>query len=243
MSGTQPIYFISDLHLSFEKKDLVQRFLQFLEHQAVQSQAVYILGDLFDSWIGDDDNTPPNKKIKQALRTLTQSGTTVFLQNGNRDFLMGSRFSQETGVQLLGDYHVIELNGERILLTHGDLLCSDDTAYQAFRQKSRSPEWQHNVLSKPLWLRLIAARWYRVRSHWHKRKKTLEIMDVNPHTVASVMQEHDCFQLIHGHTHRPATHEFYIDEQPAIRRVLTDWKKGPIELLYWDGYHFSSDAI
>jgi UDP-2,3-diacylglucosamine hydrolase len=243
MNVKPSIYFISDLHLSFEKKELVQRFLDFLEHKAVHAQAVYILGDLFDSWIGDDDNTSFSQTIKQALSQRTQSGTQIFLQNGNRDFLIGSQFSQETGVHLLEDYHVMELGTERILLTHGDLLCSDDTAYQAFRQKSRSSEWQNNVLSKPLWLRLIAARWYRLRSHWHKRKKTQEIMDVNQQTVATIMQQFQCQQLIHGHTHRPATHPFILNDQPAVRHVLSDWKKGSIDLLCWDGQQFCFDTI
>lgn len=238
----QEIIFISDLHISLEKKEITRRFLSFLQNRAMQAQAVYILGDLFDAWIGDDDNTPPNKTIKKHLKALTDSGTKVYLQLGNRDFLLGRGFADETGVELLGDYQLIELFGEPTLLTHGDLLCSDDLAYQAFRTKSRTHEWMHNVLSKPLWLRLLAARWYRFRSFFHKRKKTQEIMDVNQKTVADVMRQHGCLRLIHGHTHRPAVHELTIDGKPAQRIVLADWKKRSADILCWreDGFNIET---
>jgi len=177
------ILFISDLHLSLEKPEITRRFLNFLENRAAGAEALYILGDLFDAWIGDDDPTPPNGKIRRQLKQLTDSGTKVYLQPGNRDFLLGERFCRDTGVTLLGDYQVIDLYGVSTLLTHGDLLCTDDLPYQAFRAKSHTPEWMRSVLSKPLLLRLLAARWYRLRSFWHKRKKSQEIMDVNQQTV------------------------------------------------------------
>ncbi len=199
----QDIIFISDLHLALEKKEITRRFLNFLENQARSAVAVYILGDLFDAWIGDDDNTPPNKKIKTHLKQLSDSGTQIFLQQGNRDFLMGKKFCLQTGITLLDEYAVIELNGEKTLLTHGDLLCTDDIPYQQFRIKSHSEEWQQNVLSKPLFVRLLAARWYRFRSHFHKRNKSQEIMDVNQRTVINVMRENHCLRLIHGHPHPP----------------------------------------
>ncbi len=230
----QDILFISDLHIALEKKDITRRFIDFLEHTAVHASALYILGDLFDSWIGDDDNLPPNPKIKQALKKLSDSGTAVYFQAGNRDFLIGDAFAEETGIQLLGDYHVINLFGVQTLLTHGDLLCSDDLAYQAFRQKSRTPQWRQNVLNKPLWLRLLAARWYRLRSFWHKRKKTDEIMDVNPQTVEASLQRFQCLRLIHGHTHRPAVHQLNIDGRPAQRFVLADWKPQSGQYLRWN---------
>ena len=193
-----------------------------MENQASKVSAVYILGDLFDAWIGDDDNTPPNKKIKDQLKKLTDSGTKVFLQQGNRDFLIGQQFCLETGISLLDDYAVIELYGVKILFTHGDLLCTDDIPYQAFRKKSRTKAWQQNVLSKPLIVRLIAARWYRFRSHFHKRKKSQEIMDVNQHAVINVMKENHCFRLIHGHTHRQAIHDFEIDGKKALQKYCID---------------------
>lgn len=215
--------FISDLHLSFDKPQITRHFVHFLQTKAKQAKVVYILGDLFDAWVGDDDFTSPNAQIRRELKQLTDSDVQIYLQRGNRDFLIGERFAKETGVTLLDDYAVIELNGERTLLTHGDLLCSDDIAYQAFRVKSRSLEWQQNVLSKPLLLRLLVARWYRICSFWHKQKKSTDIMDVNQTTVETIMTQHDCTRLIHGHTHRPALHEFMLNGQKVQRFVLSDW--------------------
>jgi UDP-2,3-diacylglucosamine hydrolase len=238
----QNIIFISDLHISLEKVEITRRFLDLLKNQMGQASAIYILGDLFDTWVGDDDTTPPNKKIKSQLKQLTESGTKVFLQLGNRDFLIGKKFCAETGITLLDDYEVIELNGVKTLLTHGDLLCTDDLPYQQFRQKSRTKEWQQNVLSKPLLIRLLAARWYRFRSHFHKRKKSQEIMDVHQQTVIDEMQKHHCLRLIHGHTHRPAIHDFEIDGQVVQRFVLADWKKDSAQLLRWnsEGYEIEN---
>jgi len=237
------LLFISDLHLALEKSEITRRFINFLRHRASQAQALYILGDLFDAWVGDDDNTPPNKAIKHALRELANSGTAIFLLQGNRDFLLGQRFCTETGITLLDEYAVIDLNGQPTLLTHGDLLCSDDLAYQAFRVKSHSHEWQQNVLSKPLLLRLLAARWYRFRSYFHKRHKTQEIMDVNPQTVLDVMQRYGCLTLIHGHTHRPADHEWIINGAVAKRLVLADWKQDAAEALCWNGTGFRRESV
>ena len=237
------LLFISDLHISLEKPEISRRFVDFLQQRAPQAQALYILGDLFDAWIGDDDNTPPNKTIKKALKQLSTAGTRIYLLQGNRDFLLGQRFCDETGICLLDEFAVIELSGQRILLTHGDLLCSDDLPYQAFRVKSHSPEWQQNVLSKPLWLRLLAARWYRLRSYFHKRKKNQDIMDVNQQTVLEALQKHQCRTLIHGHTHRPATHELKIDGYSGQRIVLADWKKHSGECLCWDGAEFLRESL
>ena len=230
----QEILFISDLHLSLEKPEITRRFLAFLENRAPKAAAVYILGDLFDAWIGDDDVTPPSNKIRKQLKRLTGSGTLVYLQQGNRDFLLGKQFCQETGVTLLDDYAVIDLHGTPTLLTHGDLLCTDDLPYQAFRAKSHTPEWRQSVLSKPLLLRLLVARWYRLRSYFHKRKKSQDIMDVNQGTVLEVMRDHNSLRLIHGHTHRPSVHDFEINAQPAQRFVLAAWSKDGGEVLCWN---------
>ncbi|MEQ1636248.1 MAG: UDP-2,3-diacylglucosamine diphosphatase [Methylococcales bacterium] len=227
------ILFISDLHLSLEKPALTRHFVEFIQHRAPQAAKVYILGDLFDVWVGDDDWTPPTGQIRQQLKQLTESGTEVYLQTGNRDFLLGERFCRDTGAQLLGDYALLYLNGVATLLTHGDLLCTDDVAYQHFRVKAHSPAWQQSVLSKPLLLRLLAARWYRLRSFWHKRNKTQDIMDVNQETVLQVMGEHNTWRLIHGHTHRPAVHDFMLNGKPAQRFVLAQWLPEKIELLSW----------
>lgn len=227
--------FISDLHLGLDKPDLTRHFLYFLKTRALQAEKLYILGDLFDTWVGDDDWTPPTGQIRQALKQLTATGTLVYLQVGNRDFLLGERFCQETAVQLLTDYALIDLFGVPTLLTHGDLLCTDDLAYQAFRVKSRGTDWQQNVLSKPLWLRLLAARWYRLRSFWHKRKKSDDIMDVNQATVAQMMRAHGAGRLIHGHTHRPAVHDFELDGKLVQRFVLAQWQPAEVQVLCWTG--------
>ena len=239
----QDILFISDLHLAIDKPEITRRFLAFLEDRASQASALYILGDLFDAWIGDDDPTPPNSKIRKQLTQLTQSGTAVYFQPGNRDFLLGKSFCQETGVTLLNDYAVIDLVGSATLLTHGDLLCTDDLPYQAFRTKSHTLEWQQNVLSKPLLLRLLAARWYRFRSYLHKRKKSQSIMDVNQETVVRVMQEHACLRLIHGHTHRPNIHDFLINQQTAQRFVLSAWCKDAGEVLCWNNKGYQIEVL
>lgn len=237
------ILFISDLHISLDKPEITRRFLAFLEKRASKAEAVYILGDLFDAWIGDDDPTPPNNKIRKQLKQLTDAGTKVYLQQGNRDFLLGDKFCQETGITLIDDYVVIDLHGIPTLLTHGDLLCTDDLPYQAFRAKSHTPEWKQHVLSKPLLLRLLVARWYRLRSHFHKRKKTQEIMDVNQNTVVAVMRAHDSLRLIHGHTHRPGIHDFKIDGLPAQRFVLPAWRKDAAEVLCWNRNGYRMEAI
>ncbi|WP_054772832.1 UDP-2,3-diacylglucosamine diphosphatase [Methylogaea oryzae] len=215
--------FISDLHLSAGRRATVRRFLQFLRHRAPQAERLYILGDLFDAWVGDDDNTPPNRAVKRALRALSDSGTEIYYQHGNRDFLIGERFLRETGCRPLPDHAVIDLYGTPTLLMHGDLLCSDDLPYLAFRALSRTAEWRDNILGKPLLLRLLGARWYRLRSYWHKSKKSGEIMDVNQDTVRETMQRHGATRLIHGHTHRPAVHDFQLDGAPVQRFVLAEW--------------------
>ena len=237
------ILFISDLHLGLDKPEITKCFLNFLKNRARDAEAVYILGDLFDAWIGDDDRTPPNQTIRNHLKALTDDGVSVFLQPGNRDFLIGTLFSSETGIKILSDYHVIELNSVRTLLTHGDLLCTDDIAYQQFRIRARSQNWQKQVLSKPLWLRLIAVRWYRLRSYFHKRGKSTTIMDVNYETVVSVMKDHDCLRLIHGHTHRPGKHSLTIDHLKAERIVLSDWRKNYAEVLCWSDNTFKIETL
>lgn len=239
----QEILFISDLHISLEKPEITRRFLAFLQNRAPKAAAVYILGDLFDAWIGDDDPTPPNNKIRKQLKQLTDSGTRVYLQQGNRDFLLGKQFCRDTGVTLLDDYVVIDLHGTSTLLTHGDLLCTDDLPYQVFRAKSHTPEWQQGVLSKPLLLRLLVARWYRIRSYFHKRKKSRDIMDVNQDTVIKIMRDYTSMRLIHGHTHRPNVHNFEINGQPAQRFVLAAWSKDAGEVLCWNSKGHRREAI
>ncbi len=233
------ILFISDLHLAIEKPEVTKRFLDFLVNYGSNAKALYILGDLFDTWVGDDDFTPPGKKIRAHLKKLTNSGTAVYFQRGNRDFLIGEQFCKETGVTLLEDYAVIDLFGTPTLLMHGDLLCSDDLPYLAFRKKSHTPEWINRVLTKPLLLRILYARWYRFRSFFHKRKKDQEIMDANRDTVIKIMCQYNVQRLIHGHTHRPAIHNIQINQKPAQRFVLAEWKKDSASVLKWSAGGYS----
>lgn len=234
--------FISDLHLSANRPAVVQRFLAFVGRRARRAERLYILGDLFDAHIGDDNNAWPFDAVKRALRHLHDTGTAVFLQLGNRDFLLGERFGAETGATLLGDYAVIDLYGTATLLTHGDLLCTDDVQYQAARLRVRSPAWQAEALAKPLWMRRLYARWYRFKSGLDKGGKSLEIMDVNTDTVAAVMRQHGVRCLIHGHTHRPAIHALDIDGQAARRFVLPEWS-GDEWLLCWDERGFRQEPM
>lgn len=233
------LLFISDLHLSAARPEAVRRFLAFLGRRASGAEALYILGDLFDAYIGDDDDRFPNAEIKRALRILTVNGTAVLFQHGNRDFLLGERFCRETGVELLDDYAVLDVHGTPTLVTHGDLLCSDDVAYQAARQRVRAPEWKRNALAKPLFARRWYARWYRIKSGWDKKGKTAEIMDVNHETVAETMQRFRVLRLIHGHTHRPAVHKIRLGARAGRRFVLAEWADGRAgSVLAWsrDGY-------
>jgi UDP-2,3-diacylglucosamine hydrolase len=221
---SQETVFISDLHLSAAKPELTKLFLFFISTTIHKAERLYILGDLFDAYIGDDDNSSPNREVKAALKTLSEKGTQIFFQHGNRDFLVGEQFCRETGATLLGDYAVIDLYGEPALITHGDLLCTDDTLYQAARVRVRAESWKQSALAKPLLIRQLYARWYRFKSGLDKGKKTLEIMDANPQAVVDAMRSHGTNLLIHGHTHRPAVHELDIDGKPAKRFVLAEWK-------------------
>ena len=230
----QETLFISDLHLSAARPDITRRFLSFIENRAQRAGRLYILGDLFDAYIGDDDNSSPNREVKAALKKLTHDGTKVCFQHGNRDFLVSEGFSQETGAELLGDWAVIDLYGEPALITHGDLLCTDDMLYQAARIRVRAEGWKRNALSKPLFVRQLYARWYRFKSGLDKGKKTLEIMDANPEAIIEAMRRHGSFTLIHGHTHRPAVHDLEIDGTPARRFVLAQWDTAG-QVLRWQG--------
>jgi UDP-2,3-diacylglucosamine hydrolase len=217
------ILFISDLHLGTTRPDVTRRFLAFIRNRAQGIERLYILGDLFDAYIGDDDNSSPNREVKAALKQLSESGTAIFFQHGNRDFLVGELFCRETGASLLGDHALIDLYGEPALLTHGDLLCTDDVPYQVARVRVRSEAWKRNALSKPLFIRQLYARWYRLKSGLDKRKKSQEIMDANPEAVVEIMRRFGVRKLIHGHTHRPNIHDLEIDGIPARRFVLAEW--------------------
>ena len=215
--------FISDLHLDPERPAITDLFLDFLGTRAVGSEALYILGDLFEAWIGDDDSGTMNDAVCHGLKVCTEAGTPVFVMHGNRDFLLGTAFAERCGCTLLNDAARIELYSTPTLLMHGDLLCTDDTEYMSFRDMVRDPGWQAALLSKPLDERRHMAQEMRASSHEQTSGKAESIMDVNAGAVGRVMTEYHVQRLIHGHTHRPAIHDLEIAGQPAQRIVLGDW--------------------
>jgi UDP-2,3-diacylglucosamine hydrolase len=225
------LLFISDLHLSSQRPALTRLFIDFLRHQALGAGALYILGDLFDVWIGDDDDPLP--AVRQGLRALTDSGTACWIMQGNRDFLLGRRFARATGCRLLRDPWRLELDGEAILLTHGDRLCTDDIAYQRFRQRVRNPLVKQLFLWAPLARRQRIARDYRQRSAAAMADKPREIMDVNATAVRAQMRRFGVTRLIHGHTHRPGDHRLSLDGRPVLRQVLADWRDEQGEALVY----------
>ena len=219
------VLFISDLHLEAERPDITRAFLHFLSTRARKAQALYILGDFFEVWIGDDAMTPFQHDIAAALRRLSDSGTRIYLMHGNRDFLLGKAFCREAGCTLLGDPHVVSLNGEKVLLMHGDSLCTLDIGYQKMRRLLRNPLSLFILRNLPLSTRHKLARKLRSESRSQTRMKASDIVDVTPDEVQRVMARHGVKTLIHGHTHRPAVHELLVDGQPARRIVLGDWDK------------------
>lgn len=215
--------FISDLHLDAELPQVTRLLEAFTEQESAAADAIYILGDLFEAWVGDDDDRPATRHFIDILRRMTATGTPVYVMHGNRDFLLGEKFCEETGCKLLPDPSVVELYGKHVLLMHGDSLCTDDVEHQRTRELLRSPAWQSEFLAKPLAERIKLAQQYRHMSREQTRNKPDAIMDVNPGAVAAVMREHGVDELIHGHTHRPAIHDISIDGKPAQRIVLGDW--------------------
>lgn len=219
-----PVLFISDLHLSPERPAINRSFFAFLRNEARAAAALYILGDLLDYWIGDDDlDLPFHAAVAAGLRELSASGCPVYFLPGNRDFLIGSRFAQAAGLQILADPTLIELAGVPTLLMHGDTLCTTDLAYQEFRAKVHDPAWQRALLAKPLAERRAIAFSLLQDSRVEKGTKSSDIMDVTPDAVEQVLREHRCPRLIHGHTHRPARHEYLIDGMRCERWVLGPW--------------------
>jgi UDP-2,3-diacylglucosamine hydrolase len=216
--------FISDLHLCGARPAITGLFLDFLRRRARSADALYILGDLFEYWIGDEAVEQEEfRAIVRGLRELTASGTPVFVMHGNRDFLMAHGFETATGCHLLADPARIDLHGTPTLLMHGDSLCTDDVEYMAFRAQVRNPAWQREFLAKPVAERDRIVRDFREISKSSTASKKPEIMDVNQNAVEAIMREHDVQRLIHGHTHRPKEHVFTLDSRPARRMVLGDW--------------------
>lgn len=215
--------FISDLHLEESRPDITAAFLRFVDRRAAQAQSLYILGDFFEAWIGDDERTPLQEQVAAALKSLSDSGTRVFLMHGNRDFLIGEDFCNRAGAILLDDPVVVNLYGTPTLLMHGDSLCTADVEYQKFRTSMRNVQWQKTFLARPLADRQLVARQLRDISMARNKGKEELIMDVTQKEVVEVMESHGVQRLIHGHTHRPAEHELEANGQPAKRIVLGDW--------------------
>lgn len=236
---SEEFLFISDLHLSPERPIITKRFIHFLQTRAPLSTRLYILGDLFDNWIGDDNPEPPNGEVIDALKQLSNRGTKLFLQHGNRDFMIGQRFAKATGLSLMDDYTVIDLFGANTLLMHGDLLCTNDTSYLEYRTKTHNQNFQQKILQLPLFLRRALVKWIKIRSHFQKKNKASKIMDVNQKTVIETMKKHSACYLIHGHTHRFNVHKFTIDGKSSQRIVLEEWDhRGSILCWNQDGYSF-----
>jgi UDP-2,3-diacylglucosamine hydrolase len=222
-SPEQVTYFIADLHLAEDRPDITRCFIDFLNADAVKAQALYILGDLFESWIGDDDNSDLNNTVASALSALTLSGTKIYYIHGNRDFLIGKKYAKKSSMILLPEVDCIELYGKKIVIMHGDTLCTRDIDYQAFRKKSRSWWWPNLMLMLPLSVRRKKAADYRKRSKAATALKAQDIMDVTPSEVVACLEEYHCQYMIHGHTHRPAIHNIEANGLPAQRLVLGDW--------------------
>jgi len=234
--------FVSDLHLDAERPSSVEAFLAFLRGDAARAAALYILGDLFEAWIGDDDDNPTYAPIIDGLATLTASGVSCYFMHGNRDFLVGQDFADRTGCRLLGDWHVIEIASERVLLTHGDLLCTDDLPYQELRRLVRDPQWQKEFLSKSLAERRAIADELRQRSRTETAAKPAEIMDVNAAAVAAALRENSVRTVLHGHTHRPGVHTLACDGEEATRIVLGAWyERGSV--VRWNDSGYRLDDV
>ena len=233
--------FISDLHLHPVRPAVTEKFLEFLQAEAGQSEALYILGDLFEVWIGDDDPDPHHRVVIDALSGHRDSGAELYIARGNRDVILGGRFCRETGAHLLEETTVIDLYGSRVLISHGDELCTDDHAYQRFRRQARSPTWRAIFLALPLGIRRYLASHLRRRSRIETALKPEDITDVSPEAVEEALAAHRVSTMIHGHTHRPGIYPVEQFRQTKIRIVLGDWyEQGSV--LRWDesGYRLES---
>lgn len=233
--------FIADLHLDPERPAITRLFGDFLDSGAQGADALYILGDLFESWVGDDDPSEAGAFVATRLAALAAGGVPVYFMHGNRDFMLGRDYAARAGMRILPDPSVIELYGHPVLLMHGDLLCTGDVEYQKIRAQVRSPQWREHMLSQPLEARLAFARQARAASQARqgemKSAGTMEtITDASPATVEETLRRFGIPTLIHGHTHRPAIHDLEIDGRPCRRIVLGDWyEQGSVLRAHRDG--------
>jgi len=215
---------LSDVHLCEERPAQVERFLSVLQGPARAAGQLFILGDLFEYWVGDDDCAAPLPgRVLEALAALSRTGTRISLLHGNRDFLIGPAFASAAGLTLIEDPVCVNLQGTATILMHGDLLCTDDTSYLAFRAQVRNPAWQASFLAQPLAARHQQARGATAESGRAKQEKSLEIMDVTEDAVTAVFRQFGADRMIHGHTHRPGRHTHHVDGRTCTRWVLPDW--------------------
>lgn len=215
--------FVSDLHFEDQRPDILRAFLRLLEQERRTLENLYLLGDIFEVWLGDDTPSACAATLADNLRTLAEKGTRIFLLHGNRDFLLGEIFAARCGAQLIQEPFLLEVAGRKAALMHGDVLCTDDTAYQTFRQQVRSPVWIADFLAKPLAERIAIGRALREQSQYSAQQKRDAIMDVTPAAVTTTMNRLHVELLIHGHTHRPARHPLLLEQGPGERIVLGDW--------------------
>ena len=250
MPDTPVILFVSDCHLDASRPKVAEAFFRFLRGDAVNAEALYILGDLFELWIGDDDDDPFVDTVQQHLKQLSGE-TPVFFMHGNRDFLIGDAFAVNSGATLLPDPTILRLGDETVVLMHGDSLCTKDQAYQAFRAQSRSREWVTTVLAKSLAERRALGQQLRQQSKTMSSRKAVDIMDVSAEAVAAVILEHQADKLIHGHTHRPRRHPLQVQERGMEKKVertverivLGDWDEQAWCLRYDGDWHLDSWEI
>jgi UDP-2,3-diacylglucosamine hydrolase len=236
------VLFISDLHLDPSHPEVIEQFIGFLETEARDADALYILGDLFEAWVGDDDPEPDKRRAVHALKALHDHGVPGFFMRGNRDFLTGQVFAAHAGVTLLPDPSVTEIHDRSVLLMHGDTLCTDDTEYQNFRRMVRDPLWQQHFLEQPLEHRLAMAAQARDASRQHTGSAPAEIMDVNEEAVIEALRTAGTDLLVHGHTHRPGVHTYDVDGRSATRIVLGDWHEHG-SVLRWDADGYRLDTL
>lgn len=234
-------YFIADLHLSEEQPEMTECLMRFLTSDALQADALYILGDLFEYWLGDDNVTPLSTQVANAFTTLAAQGVPIYFIHGNRDFLIRQRYANASAMTLLPEHVVVDLYGTPTLIMHGDELCTRDLVYQKFRKKARGWWWPRLMLSLPLSTRLKIAENGRKKSKQNQQKLSNDIMDVTPEEVVEALRKHKVSRLIHGHTHRPALHDLTVDGHPAQRIVLGDWyEQGSILKVSAEGVELSN---
>lgn len=230
------IYFIADLHLSPQAEGATAIFERFLAKIGQDDHRLFILGDFFETWVGDDDLADPfHQRIASVIHQASTAGLQVFLMHGNRDFLLGEQFADAAGCRLIPDPFVLSTPEWQFVLSHGDALCTDDVAYQAFRQQTRDPVWQAAFLAKPLTERRAIATSMRAQSQREKQSKTYDTMDLNLGATEDFLRQHGYATFIHGHTHHPAQHDHIVDGIHVERWVLSDWHEDQAEALYWDG--------